>query len=249
MSQSGAFFHNLDYYKREVYTMQKILVVDDEKAILDIVSRYLAREGYKVFAAANGKEALTFFQKESLDLIITDIMMPEMDGYDFIEQVLEKDEGTPFIFVSAKDQEKDKIFSLTLGADDFITKPFSPRELTLRVKNILRRVGSKEERAGNAIEEGPFRIDEEKFKASLYDRPLELSIKEFQLLLLFLKNLGKVFPKSELYEKIWHSEYFDDANTLNVHIHSLREKLEKVADERPYPHIQTVWGLGYKMEG
>lgn len=228
--------------------MQKILVVDDEKAILDIVSRYLAREGYKVFSASNGKEAMSFFQKESLDLIITDIMMPEMDGYDFIEKVLEKNEETPFIFVSAKDQEKDKIFSLTLGADDFITKPFSPRELTLRVKNILRRVGSKEERTKNTVEEGPFKINEEKFQASLYDRSLELSIKEFQLLLLFLKNLGKVFPKSELYEKIWQTDYLDDANTLNVHIHSLREKLESAADGLHYPHIQTVWGLGYKME-
>lgn len=229
--------------------MQNILVVDDEKAILDIVSRYLVREGYKVFAASNGKEALAFFQKESLDLIITDIMMPEMDGYDFIEKVLEKGKETPFIFVSAKDQEKDKIFSLTLGADDFITKPFSPRELTLRVKNILRRVGSKENQGESAIEAGPFKINEEKFQASLYDHPLELSIKEFQLLLLFLQNLGKVFPKSELYEKIWQMEYFDDANTLNVHIHSLREKLETAADGLPYPHIQTVWGLGYKMEG
>lgn len=229
--------------------MQKILVVDDEKAILDIVSRYLVKEGYKVFSANNGKEALAFFQKESLDLIITDIMMPEMDGYDFIEKVLEKADDTPFIFVSAKDQEKDKIFSLTLGADDFITKPFSPRELTLRVKNILRRVGSKEDRLSNTLEAGPFKIDEEKFQALLYDQRLELSIKEFQLLLLFLQNIGKVFPKSELYEKIWQTEYFDDANTLNVHIHSLREKLETTADGLPYPHIQTVWGLGYKMEG
>lgn len=136
--------------------MQKILVVDDEKAILDIVSRYLAREGYKVFAAANGKEALTFFQKESLDLIITDIMMPEMDGYDFIEQVLEKDEDTPFIFVSAKDQEKDKIFSLTLGADDFITKPFSPRELTLRVKNICGEWAVKKNVLETRSKRGPF---------------------------------------------------------------------------------------------
>lgn len=117
------------------------------------------------------------------------------------------------------------------------------------MKNILRRVGRKEDRLSNTLEAGPFKIDEEKFQALLYDQRLELSIKEFQLLLLFLQNIGKVFPKSELYEKIWQTEYFDDANTLNVHIHSLREKLEMTADGLPYPHIQTVWGLGYKMEG
>lgn len=228
--------------------MKQILIVDDEADIVTIVKRYLEREGYEIHIASNGVEALKIFKSHPIDLVITDIMMPMMDGYEFIEEVLRIHERAPFIFISAKDQEQDKIYSLMLGADDFITKPFSPRELTLRVKNLLNRITPNFQQDQNDIEREHVKIDIKRHQAFLYEEELPLSIKEFQLLFLFLCNIGRVFSKSELYEKVWESDYVDDANTLNVHIHSLRDKLEKGSITKPYPHIQTVWGLGYRME-
>ena len=214
--------------------MTHILLVDDEPAILDIVTRYLSKEGYQVTTAMNGQEALDHYRAQAVDLIITDIMMPQMDGYDFIDAVLQLREDQPFIFITAKDQAVDRIYSLTLGADDYLTKPFSPRELTLRVKNLLRRIQPKQ--AGQSVlSYAPFAIDEGQHRVTLYDQPLQLSLKEFQLLALFLK--------------ISEIDYMEDANTLNVHIHSLRDKLAKVAGQRPYPKIETVWGLGYRLGG
>ena len=228
--------------------MTHILLVDDEPAILDIVTRYLSKEGYQVTTATNGQEALDHYRAQAVDLIITDIMMPQMDGYDFIDAVLQLREDQPFIFITAKDQAVDRIYSLTLGADDYLTKPFSPRELTLRVKKLLRRIQPKQ--AGQSVlSYAPFAIDEGQHRVTLYDQPLQLSLKEFQLLALFLKNPGRVFAKSELFLKIWETDYMEDANTLNVHIHSLRDKLAKVAGQRPYPKIETVWGLGYRLGG
>ena len=214
--------------------MTHILLVDDEPAILDIVTRYLTKEGYQVTTASNGQEALARYQAQAMDLIITDIMMPQMDGYDFIDAVLQLREDQPFIFITAKDQAVDRIYSLTLGADDYITKPFSPRELTLRVKNLMRRI-QPSQATQSVLTCAPFAIDEGQHRVTLYDQPLQLSLKEFQLLALFLK--------------IWETDYMEDANTLNVHIHSLRDKLAKVAGQRPYPKIETVWGLGYRLGG
>ncbi|WP_025727969.1 response regulator transcription factor [Atopobacter phocae] len=228
--------------------MRTILLVDDEEAITDVIRRYLKREGYEVLIAKNGKEALKLYKQHLIDLIITDIMMPEMDGYEFIDEVLQIKERAPFIFVTAKNQEQDKLYSLMIGADDFITKPFSPRELTLRVKNILRRIHPENEKVQGLIEVGPFALDELRHQVSLYNSMLNLSIKEFHLLKLFLTNLGRVFSKSELYELVWETEYFESANTLNVHIHELRNKLEVAANGQAYPQIKTVWGLGYRME-
>lgn len=228
--------------------MKQILIVDDEEDIINIVKRYLEREGYEIYIASNGEEALKIYKTHSIDLIITDIMMPVMDGYEFMDEVLRIQERAPFIFISAKDQEQDKIYSLMLGADDFVTKPFSPRELTLRVKNLLNRIAPHFQQDGNDIASENIRIDVKRHQVFLYDKEIFLSIKEFQLLFLFLCNIGRVFSKSELYEKVWENDYMEDANTLNVHIHSLRDKLEKSANTQPYPHIQTVWGLGYRME-
>lgn len=227
--------------------MVHILIVDDEHDIIEIVKRYLEKEGYTTYIAHNGVDALALYKQYPIDLIITDIMMPQMDGYEFIDEVLQQDEHMPFIFISAKTQEADRIYSLTLGADDYLTKPFSPRELTLRVKNLLRRV-KQQQPQGATFNVAQFSIDQLKHRITFFDEELTLSLKEFQLLALFLRNIGRVFSKSELFERIWEVDYMDDANTLNVHIHSLREKLEKVAGDRPYPRIQTVWGLGYRME-
>lgn len=225
---------------------ETILIVDDEPTILDVAKRYLEKESFHVLTASNGNEAFDISQHHPISLIVTDIMMPESDGYDFILKVLDLDQDIPFLFISAKTQEQDRLYSLTLGADDYITKPFSPRELVLRIKNILRRVNKS---ASKMINRGALKIDYEKRTATLYDIPLELTLKEFDLLWVLALDHERVYSKSELFDKVWGSDYYDDANTMNVHIHHLRDKMERVSGGRPYPIIKTIWCLGYKLEG
>lgn len=225
---------------------ETILIVDDEPTILDVSKRYLEKENFHVLTASDGKEALDICLHQSITLIVTDIMMPESDGYDFILNVLDLNQDIPFLFISAKTQEQDRLYSLTLGADDYITKPFSPRELVLRIKNILRRVTKN---ASKMINRGALKIDYEKRTATLYEVSLELTLKEFDLLWVLALDQERVYSKSELFDKVWGSDYYDDANTMNVHIHHLRDKMERVSDGRPYPMIKTIWGLGYKLEG
>ena len=208
-----------------------ILLVDDEFEITDIQNRYLSQAGYTVFVAHDGVEGLELFKNKSIDLIITDIMMPKMDGYDFISEVQYLLPDQPFLFITAKTSEQDKIFGLSMGADDFITKPFSPRELVLRVNNIFKRIY----RGGNPTQ---VHVD---------NHLLNLTIKAFELLWILCKNPERVFSKTELYEKVWQEEFIDDTNTLNVHIHALRHELSKHSSLHT-PTIKTVWGLGYKIE-
>ena len=186
-----------------------ILLVDDEMDILDIKKRYLVQAGYQVLVARDGVEGLDLFRKKSVDLIITDIMMPNMDGY------------------------------------DFIAKPFSPRELVLRVNNILRRL----HRGGEIeqIELGDLVMNHVVHEARIGECFLELTVKSFELLWILASNPERVFSKTELYEKVWQEDFVDDTNTLNVHIHALRQELTKYASSNT-PAIKTVWGLGYKME-
>lgn len=225
---------------------KNILLVDDEYEIIDINKRYLCQAGYEVKIAHNGKEALEQFKKQKIDLIITDIMMPEMDGYDFISEVQNLIPDQPFLFITAKTTEPDKIYSLSIGADDFIPKPFSPRELVLRVNNILRRInrGQNEE---NYLEVGDLTMNKLNHEVYVNNQKLNLKIKTFELLWVLMSNTGKVFSKTELYERVWKEEFVDDTNTLNVHIHSLRTDLAEFSTEKT-PTIKTVWGLGYKVE-
>ena len=225
---------------------KRILLVDDEVEITEINKRYLIQAGYKVNVAHDGQEALEIFQKYSIDLIITDIMMPNMDGYDLIGEVQYLSPEQPFLFITAKTSEPDKIYSLSMGADDFITKPFSPRELVLRVNNILRRIhrsmGTEE-----TLQLGDLVMNHETREVSVHDRPLDITIKSFELLWILANNPQRVFSKTELYEKVWQEDFVDDTNTLNVHIHALRQDLAKYSTEKT-PTIKTVWGLGYKIE-
>ena len=225
---------------------KRILLVDDEVEITEINKRYLIQAGYEVNVAHDGQEALEIFQKYSIDLIITDIMMPNMDGYDLIGEVQYLSPEQPFLFITAKTSEPDKIYSLSMGADDFITKPFSPRELVLRVNNILRRIhrsmGTEE-----TLQLGDLVMNHETREVSVHDRPLDITIKSFELLWILANNPQRVFSKTELYEKVWQEDYVDDTNTLNVHIHALRQDLAKYSTEKT-PTIKTVWGLGYKIE-
>ena len=225
--------------------MNKILLVDDEIEITEINKRYLEQGGYDIDIANDGKEALEKYKRNKYSLIITDIMMPNMDGYDLISEVQYLDTEQPFLFITAKTTEPDKIYALSLGADDYIVKPFSPRELVLRVRNILRRV---EKNSTDSISMfGDLEINYNSRIAKVNGKQLDLTVKSFELLWLLANNPERVFSKTELYEKIWQDEYVEDANTLNVHVHSLRRILMKHSTEKT-PNIKTVWGLGYKME-
>ncbi len=222
-----------------------ILLVDDEIDILDIQHRYLIQAGYDVLVAHDGKEGLELFRKKSIDLIITDIMMPNMDGYDFISEVQYIAPDQPFLFTTAKTSEQDKIYGLSLGADDFIVKPFSPRELVLRVNNILRRLS----RGGETeqIEFGDLVINHVTHEVRIGEQPLELTVKSFELLWILASNPERVFSKTELYEKVWQEDYVDDTNTLNVHIHALRQELTKYRIQMlPLSKLSGVWAIRWK---
>ncbi|CEV50805.1 response regulator transcription factor [Streptococcus pneumoniae] len=222
-----------------------ILLVDDEVEITDIHQRYLIQAGYQVLVAHDGLEALELFKKKPIDLIITDVMMPRMDGYDLISEVQYLSPEQPFLFITAKTSEQDKIYGLSLGADDFIAKPFSPRELVLRVHNILRRL----HRGGETelISLGNLKMNHSSHEVQIGEEMLDLTVKSFELLWILASNPERVFSKTDLYETIWKEDYVDDTNTLNVHIHALRQELAKYSSDQT-PTIKTVWGLGYKIE-
>lgn len=222
-----------------------ILLVDDEVEITDIHQRYLIQAGYQVLVAHDGLEALELFKKKPIDLIITDVMMHRMDGYDLISEVQYLSPEQPFLFITAKTSEQDKIYGLSLGADDFIAKPFSPRELVLRVHNILRRL----HRGGETelISLGNLKMNHSSHEVQIGEEMLDLTVKSFELLWILASNPERVFSKTDLYEKIWKEDYVDDTNTLNVHIHALRQELAKYSSDQT-PTIKTVWGLGYKIE-
>lgn len=222
-----------------------ILLVDDEVEITDIHQRYLIQAGYQVLVAHDGLEALELFKKKPIDLIITDVMMPRMDSYDLISEVQYLSPEQPFLFITAKTSEQDKIYGLSLGADDFIAKPFSPRELVLRVHNILRRL----HRGGETelISLGNLKMNHSSHEVQIGEEMLDLTVKSFELLWILASNPERVFSKTDLYEKIWKEDYVDDTNTLNVHIHALRQELAKYSSDQT-PTIKTVWGLGYKIE-
>lgn len=222
-----------------------ILLVDDEVEITDIHQRYLIQAGYQVLVAHDGLEALELFKKKPIDLIITDVMMPRMDGYDLISEVQYLSPEQPFLFITAKTSEQDKIYGLSLEADDFIAKPFSPRELVLRVHNILRRL----HRGGETelISLGNLKMNHSSHEVQIGEEMLDLTVKSFELLWILASNPERVFSKTDLYEKIWKKDYVDDTNTLNVHIHALRQELAKYSSDQT-PTIKTVWGLGYKIE-
>lgn len=224
---------------------QNILLVDDEITIMDISKKYLEKEGYIVYQASSADEAITIFDLNTIDLVITDIMMPRKDGYDLIIDILEKNENIPFIFITAKTSDQDKFYSLTLGADDYIIKPFNPIELVLRVKNILRRVYGEQQ---NYLKLHKLEMNIDTRVAKIDDFKLDLTSKEFKLLWTLAREPDKVFSKSEILNIVWNSHIESDHNTVNVHMHRLREKINQVPIDIGVPIIKTVWGIGYKIE-
>lgn len=228
---------------------ETILVVDDEKEIRDLVDIYLTNEGYKILKASNGLEALETLQVESVDLIILDIMMPNMDGMEACMKIRET-RNMPIIMLSAKSEDLDKILGLTTGADDYITKPFNPLELIARVKSQMRRykrLNIPSQNRDEVIEIDDLNINVKTHEVKVGDREVKLTPREFDILKLLAKNKGIVFSIEKIYETVWKEEFFESDNTVMVHIRKIREKIEE--NPRKPRFIKTVWGVGYKIEG
>ncbi|MFE4713599.1 response regulator transcription factor [Paenibacillus sp. NPDC056722] len=226
--------------------MLSILIVDDEQPIVDVCKLYLQNDGYRVYTASNGEEAMHVVHNHAIDFIIIDVMMPKMNGYEFIESLQNQGLDIPFLILTALNQEKDTLYGLTLGADDYMTKPFSPRELVFRIKNIIKRSQKSKPRVA-ILNEGELYLNREERVAKLYGETLDLTNKEFDLLWFLVQEKHRVIPKSELLKEVWGYEYYEDANTVNVHIHHLREKIASKAGQEPI-FIKTVWGLGYQFK-
>lgn len=231
-----------------------VLIADDDKEIRDLLKLYLEREFYKVITAANGEEALQLFEKNSPSLILLDLMMPVMDGIEACKRLRDKTNAS-IIMLTAKDQEYDKIVGLSMGADDYITKPFSVNEVVARVKAHLRRyrvLGSEENPAGSQKEKTSLTfeglsIDLKTYTVTVRGREISLTAKELELLKFFASHPGQVFTKTQLFRNVWDSQYIEDDNTVMVHIRKLRKKIEEDPSDPQY--IQTVWGIGYKFMG
>jgi DNA-binding response OmpR family regulator len=231
---------------------EKILVVDDEKDIADLVEIYLVGDGYQVLKAYNALEGLKILEKGDVKLVLLDIMMPGMDGLEMCKRIREKN-NIPIIMISAKSTELDKILGLSTGADDYVTKPFSPLELTARVKSQLRRYtqlnpsSAGKEMETDEVTVGGLMMNKKSHRVWVYDEEVKLTPIEFEILFLLASNIGRVFSTDDIFEAVWHEKAYEANNTVMVHIRRLRTKLRE--DERPNKIISTVWGVGYKIEG
>ncbi len=230
----------------ELMDKERILIVDDEKEIRDLIEIYLKNEGYEVERAGTGAEAIKIVEEKKVDLIILDVMMPVVNGIDACIKIREQ-HNTPIIMLSAKVEDIDKILGLSVGADDYLAKPFNPLELIARVKAQLRRF-TKLNTAYNSskiLEEGLLRMDLEAGKVFKSNEEINLTPTEFSILKLLWLNKGIVFKIETIYERVWEQEYLDNNNTVMVHIRKLREKIED--NPRVPNYIFTVWGIGYKF--
>lgn len=229
----------------------KILVVDDEHEIADLIEVYLKNENYTVFKFYTAKEALECINTTELDLAILDIMLPDMSGFTLCQKIREQ-HTYPIIMLTAKDEETDKITGLTLGADDYITKPFRPLEMVARVKSQLRRYKKynpiySEDHANDVLIHSGLMMNIKTHECSLNEKPIILTPTEFSILRILLENKGNVVSAEELFRKIWQDEYYSkNNNTITVHIRHLREKMNDTFDKPKY--IKTIWGVGYKIE-
>lgn len=229
--------------------MYNVLVCDDDREIVEAIEIYLPQEGYKVLKAYDGEEALKVLDREKVDLLIIDVMMPKLDGIRATLKIREK-KNMPIIILSAKSEDADKILGLNVGADDYMTKPFNPLELTARVKSQLRRytqLGSTIDKSNQAVYAvGGLSIDDEQKEVTVDGEPVRLTPIEYNILLLLVKNQGKVFSIDQIYESIWNEDAIGVDNTVAVHIRHIREKIEINPKEPRY--LKVVWGVGYKIE-
>lgn len=228
--------------------MSNILVVDDDKEIVDSIEIYLKNEGFNIFKAYDGLEALDILINNDIHLILMDIMMPKLDGIKATIKIREE-KNIPIILISAKSEDSDKIIGLNIGADDYITKPFNPLELIARTKSQLRRyikLGTYKAEKKDILQSGGLTLNTSTKEVFIDDELVKLTPIEFKILNLLLANRGRVFSIDEIYEKVWKEESFNAENTVSVHIRRIREKIEINPKEPRY--LKVVWGVGYKVE-
>jgi two-component system, OmpR family, response regulator RegX3 len=222
----------------------RVLVVEDEESYSDALAYVLRKEGFEVHIAASGPEALREFDQHGADIVLLDLMLPGLSGTEVCRQ-LRQSSAVPVIMVTAKDAEVDKVVGLELGADDYVTKPYSPRELVARIRAVLRR-GHEVDAEPAALEAGQVRMDVERHLVTVGNEEIRLPLKEFELLEMFLRNSGRVLTRGQLIDRVWGADYVGDTKTLDVHVKRLRAKLEP--DPAHPRHLVTVRGLGYKYE-
>ena len=225
--------------------MTRVLVVEDEESYSDALTYLLAKEGFEVAVAATGPAALEEFERSGADIVLLDLMLPGLPGTEVCRRIRAVS-SVPVIMVSAKDDEVDKVVGLELGADDYVTKPYSPRELVARIRAVLRRGTDVPDEEPASLDAGPVRMDVERHVVTVRGAEVAMPLKEFELLELLLRNTGRVLTRGQLIDRVWGSNYVGDTKTLDVHIKRLRAKVE--ADPANPVHLVTVRGLGYKFE-
>lgn len=229
--------------------MKKILIIEDEPNIIELVAYNLANNGYDCVSAEDGIMGITLVHREKPDLILLDIMLPGKNGYDICRELREEGNKTPIIMLTAKTDEVDKILGLEFGADDYITKPFSVRELMARIKAVLRRYeenNSAEQNSENVIKIGDIEINSDRHEVTVAGNMVSLTLKEFELLCFLTENRGHVFSRDQILDKVWGIDFAGESRTVDVHIRYLRKKLGQDDNEEKY--IQTIRGKGYKMQ-
>jgi two-component system, OmpR family, response regulator RegX3 len=225
--------------------MPRVLIVEDEESFADPLAFLLRKEGFTAAVATNGTDALDEFDRNGADIVLLDLMLPGMSGTDVCKQLRQRS-AVPVIMVTARDSEIDKVVGLELGADDYVTKPYSARELIARVRAVLRRRGEAEELQPQVLAAGPVRLDVERHVVTVEGEDVSLPLKEFDLLEYLLRNVGRVLTRGQLIDRVWGADYVGDTKTLDVHVKRLRSKVEPdPADPR---YLITVRGLGYKFE-
>ena len=225
--------------------MTRVLVVEDEESFSDALSYMLRKEGFEVAVAATGPEALTDFERAGADIVLLDLMLPGLSGTEVCRQLRQRS-AVPIIMVTARDGEIDKVVGLEIGADDYVTKPYSPRELVARIRAVLRRRSDTEELTPPTLEAGPVRMDVERHTVTVNGDGVQLPLKEFELLEMLLRNAGRVLTRGQLIDRIWGADYVGDTKTLDVHVKRLRAKVEPEPSNPRF--LVTVRGLGYKFE-
>ena len=225
--------------------MPKVLVVEDEQSLREPLVFMLEKEGYEVIEAENGQVAIEKFESLGADIILLDLMMPKLDGNQVCKQI-RLSSNVPIIMLTAKDAEVDKVVGLEIGADDYVTKPYSTRELLARMKAVLRRKIEPSVEADSVLVAGELRLDSDRHQVTLSGKPISFPLKEFELLELLMENVNRVLTRGQIIDRVWGANYFGDTKTLDVHIKRLRSKIEE--DPARPKYIQTVRGLGYKFE-
>ena len=219
----------------------KILVVDDESRMRKLVKDFLVKKDFEVLEAENGEQALDiFFENKEIALLILDVMMPKMDGWEVCKEI-RKNSRVPIIMLTAKSDERDELLGFELGVDEYISKPFSPKILTARVDAIIRRTYLIDQ--SEIVKEGPIEIDKAAHTVKIHGEPVELSFKEFELLVYFIDNKGIALSREKILNNVWNYDYFGDARTIDTHVKKLRKKMGDAGD-----YIKTIWGMGYKFE-